>query len=326
MAASGRNSARDPRAGEMGGRGGRMGAGAAAAAAAAAAVAGLLAGGAEGHGYLYGPRSRNFVAAEDGVWWKPDSDPTVYPQKESCPHCLNQYRAPGYCGLTQDGSKEYTVPKDFQGDPITNPPLQSSLVAGDVTKIGFALTAHHKGHVELGVCCEAQPSQDCFNRNKLTFERDLLYGAPKDPNHPERGYIAPRSMGGGDPSKDTMTPGEYGNAMDFQMDFRMPAGVSGDRCLLQWRYYTGNSCEMPGYDAVAWPDASWRNSGVGQCSLPLSEDGSGAPERFWNCADVQVLSDGGTPAPAPIPAPRTRPIASAGTGAGGGHHVRRAEA
>merc|ERR1719160_318224 len=100
-----------------------------------------------------------------------------------------------------------------------------------------------------------------------------------------------------------MGTGEYGNAMDFRMKFRLPAGVSGDRCLIQWRYITGNSCEMPGYDQVAWPSQAWRNAGVGTCALPLSADGSGAPERFWNCADVKVLPAGSGPAPGPNPAP-----------------------
>ena len=27
-----------------------------------------------GHGFLYSPRSRNFVAAEDGVWWPVSAD------------------------------------------------------------------------------------------------------------------------------------------------------------------------------------------------------------------------------------------------------------
>merc|ERR1719161_3424629 len=87
------------------------------------------------------------------------------------------------------------------------------------------------------------------------------------------------------------------------MKFRLPAGVSGDRCLIQWRYITGNSCEMPGYDQVAWPSQAWRNAGVGTCALPLSADGSGAPERFWNCADVKVLPAGSGPAPGPNSAP-----------------------
>merc|ERR1719313_1533152 len=199
--------------------------------------------------------------------------------RESCPHCVNQYRAPGYCGLTQDGSKEYTVPLDSRGAPIESPPLQATLTAGEPTTIGFKLTAHHKGHVELGVCCDAQPSQACFDRNPLTFQQDLLYGAPVDAAHPERGYVAPRAMGnpniGDGQSPGGMGTGEYGNAMDFRMKFRLPAGVSGDRCLIQWRYITGNSCEMPGYDQVAWPNQAWRNAGVGTCALPLSAEGRG---------------------------------------------------
>merc|ERR1719428_113306 len=159
-----------------------------------------------------------------------------------------------------------------RGAPIESPPLQATLTAGEPTTIGFKLTAHHKGHVELGVCCDAQPSQACFDRNPLTFQQDLLYGAPVDAAHPERGYVAPRAMGnpniGDGQSPGGMGTGEYGNAMDFRMKFRLPAGVSGDRCLIQWRYITGNSCEMPGYDQVAWPSQAWRNGGRLRGPLP----------------------------------------------------------
>merc|ERR1719515_690319 len=229
---------------------------------------------------------------------------------ESCPHCVNQYRAPGYCGLTQDGSKEYTVPLDSRGAPIESPPLQATLTAGEPTTIGFKLTAHHKGHVELGVCCDAQPSQACFDRNPLTFQQDLLYGAPVDAAHPERGYVAPRAMGnpniGDGQSPGGMGTGEYGNAMDFRMKFRLPAGVSGDRCLIQWRYITGNSCEMPGYDQVAWPSQAWRNAGVGTCALPLSADGSGRRSASGTARTSRCSPPGAGPRRGRTPRRRTR--------------------
>jgi predicted carbohydrate-binding protein with CBM5 and CBM33 domain len=41
---------------------------------------------ADGHGYLQTPRSRNFVASQEGKSW--DAGPTD-PAPEYCPHCLN---------------------------------------------------------------------------------------------------------------------------------------------------------------------------------------------------------------------------------------------
>merc|ERR1719265_3051406 len=102
--------------------------------------------------------------------------------------------------------------------------------------------------------------------------------------------------------------------MDFNMVFELPRDVSGDRCIIQWRYYTANSCEMPGYRDYAWPGADWRNPaggwGLSTCQVPLSNDGDGFPERFWNCADVEILpadGDSGTPPPPPPPSPPPPP-------------------
>ena len=39
------------------------------------------------------------------------------------------------------------------------------------------------------------PNEACFDSHILEFVSDELYGAPKDVNHPERGYVAPPSDG-----------------------------------------------------------------------------------------------------------------------------------
>ena len=43
-----------------------------------------LASNVHGHGHLVSPRSRNYVANQDGKWW-PADETTPYP--EDCPHC-----------------------------------------------------------------------------------------------------------------------------------------------------------------------------------------------------------------------------------------------
>ena len=302
---------------------------------ATALVALAVASGVEGHGHLYYPRSRNWVARQDGLSWMAPNDPArkTTPKVEYCPHCLNRY-APsghylrpegGYCGVTQDGTREYTKQLNIDDEPMEDPPLQAQLVAGSQMTFKFTITAHHKGHVEIGACCDPQPSQSCFDQNRLMFVEDLYYGAPKDPNHPERGYLFPdperpygrRSVLQAD--DDQMTARWNGEGMDFNMVFELPREVHGDRCIIQWRYYTANSCEMPGYDQYDFPGEDWRNPaggyGLSQCGIPLSNDGSGFPERFWNCADVEILPPNGEagngptgPAPPPpSPPPTTVP-------------------
>ena len=303
--------------------------------AAAAFVVLAVACGVEGHGHLYWPRSRNWVARQDGRSWMSAGDPArkTTPKVEYCPHCLNGYAPPGhylrqeggYCGVTQDGTREYTNQLNMDDELIEDPPLQAQLIAGSQMTFKFTITAHHKGHVELGACCDPQPSQACFDQNRLMFVEDLHYGAPQDPNHPERGYLFPhpdRPYGRRSAlqaNDDQMTPRWNGEGMDFSMVFELPREVHGDRCIIQWRYYTANSCEMPGYDQYAFPGEDWRAPGGGwglsQCRVPLSNDGSGHPERFWNCADVEILPpNGGTgggpagpapvsPPPVPVPSP-----------------------
>ena len=151
------------------------------------------------HGFLEKPRPRNLFASEEGRWWVPASeDSSQVPYPEDCPHCMNRYenaKFPGgnYCGITQDGQRGYNRMLSYSGDVIAQPPVQATLDEGGDVDIKFRLTAHHKGHVELGACCKDPATtsdtqmQKCFNKNKLTFVKDKLYGANRHPEYPERG-------------------------------------------------------------------------------------------------------------------------------------------
>ena len=77
---------------------------------------------------------------------------------------------------------------------------------------------------------------ECFEQNKLTFVKDLLYGAKYDPNYPHRAYLAPVNVVLNDEESENYTP-DYGTTqglMDFKFTMRLPEGVSGDLVLLQW--------------------------------------------------------------------------------------------
>ena len=106
-----------------------------------------------------------------------------------------------YCGVTQDGQRGYNKMLSYSGDVIAQPPVQATLDEGGEVDIKFRLTAHHKGHVELGACCKDPATtsdtqmQKCFNKNKLTFVKDKLYGGNFHPQYPERGYVAPPASG-----------------------------------------------------------------------------------------------------------------------------------
>ena len=271
-------------------------------AAAAAAVALVLAGAgapAAAHGFLKEPRSRNYVAAVGGLWssdsWRVSHEEgSATPARESCPHCLNRQASGMICGETQPGVPyaEYTNPKDMYGNAIQKPSLQADWKEGDVVPIEFVTTTHHYGHIEVYACCEDKLTEECFEKNPLTFVEDELYGAPPHPEYPVRGYVAPLHYHTGAFTGNMYRQGGGDNlgGMPFRHLYRVPEGVSGDRCTMLWKYVTSHNCETHGYDTYPWPSQSWRQPGADhfRCPNPPDKSGNGYPERFWNCADVAI--------------------------------------
>ena len=187
------------------------------------------------------------MAETEGAPWRDCSatDCSAVPRIEYCSHCLNRYNgfAPtadtvdaSYCGVTQDGERGYTDVIAHDGSVIREPPVRATLTAGEELDVEFTITAHHKGHVEVGVCCldpqktSAADMVSCFKDNKATFVRDEYYNAPVDEGYPKRGYIAPPS----DNILGTSSASTGYSDMPFKMVYKLPEGQSGDRCLLQW--------------------------------------------------------------------------------------------
>ncbi|KAL7521899.1 hypothetical protein ACHAWX_006594 [Stephanocyclus meneghinianus] len=240
-----------------------------------------------GHGYMTGPRSRNWLAFQETVWWpQTENDP----QPETCPHCLNRGGSLAECGIAQE-MRNYDTPKNALGGPMpTN--IQATFTQGQDVIVNVTLTAHHKGHFEFAVCAISSgevPTKECFGQNKLTFVEDLIYGANYDPNYPYRAYVAP---------VDVVVDGEYvpnygttEGLMDFSFKMRLPPNVYGDLVLLQWYYLTANTCIHNGYAEYNWPDG-WRDDSL-SASLcgDVSPDGDGGPEQFWNCAETRIMAN-----------------------------------
>ena len=206
------------------------------------------------------------------------------------------------CGRTQPGVPygEYTFPKNVYGDEMLAPPVVAKYLEGEEIAVGFSVTTHHYGHVEARVCCDFRPGEDtngtqaCFDAGELAFVRDELYDAPPDLAYPGRGHLAPlefSEVGHAAGNNFRNDGSEDLGGMPFHHTFRLPRGVYGDRCVLQWIYVTSQNCESPGYEAYEWPSGSWRQRGADhfRCPDPPSRDGSGYPERFWNCADVKIV-------------------------------------
>merc|ERR1712232_1146678 len=109
--------------------------------------------------------------------------------------------------------------------------------------------------------------------------------------------------------------------MGFEMRYKLPMGVTGDKEMLQWRYVTGNSCMSPGYCCHDDDDyfdlyqnvSSWKRANAALCTYPLDPTGAtgtGKPELFWNCAEITILPSNGQPTtPSPVPPVTAQPNA-----------------
>jgi len=200
--------------------------------------------------------------------------------------------------------RNYDTPLNSRGDPMP-PNIQATYMEGDIITVEMMVTTHHKGHFVISACPivpildagstiddwlpMAVPTQECFDAYKLTFVEDELYGAPPDPNYPERAYIAPAMVAqwtsGVGPVEQPVLGAEY------KMKFQLPEGLNGEVVLIQWYYLTANSCKHEGYADYEFP-SSWGSDVNNYKQMEDCEnvppDGNGVPEQFWNCGEVKI--------------------------------------
>ena len=79
-----------------------------------------------------------------------------------------------------------------------------------------------------------------------------------------------------------------------------------DAFLLVRYYLTANSCYHPGYQQYNWP-AGWGGATSSMPCVSVSPDGTGAPEQFWNCAEVRILQNTNASPNPPAPTPASGP-------------------
>jgi hypothetical protein len=233
----------------------------------------------DAHGFTTSPRSRNYRAHQEGR----EYDHNGLNRKLNG---SNRYGS-GLCGVV--GGRNY--------DNVFNGRWRSEATysAGQEITISTTTTAFHGGHFEVGACADTNPTQDCFDRNKLTY---VGGGHARDPSYPFRAYLGEAAF--------RVEQRQYNHR------FRLPSGLSGDRVLLQWRYFTGNSCKYSGYDQY-FQARGWRRPNLPTCNNAiLDDDGGTVPERFWNCMEVTIRGGGGGN-PTPTPPSPTPPSGGGGT-------------
>ena len=124
-----------------------------------------------------------------------------------------------------------------------------SYTRGQIIEVRVDVTANHRGHFQFGLCPENRDSEACFLMNPVSFED----GSGK--------FFIKQGTG------------------THRVRLRLPAEVTCDKCVLQWRYVAGNN---------------W-----GTCPDGSGKVGCGPQEEFRACADIRITraahSGGGWP-------------------------------
>jgi hypothetical protein len=228
---------------------------------------------AAGHGWMDVPASRN--KQRNIPIGEPQSLPAggpglVYADGRRWPNGRH-----GLCGEPYKSTGGAVGPGDLsEGGKYATPPIIAArYAAGQTIDISIRVTAFHKGRFQFSLCKDPKRfSQACLDENKLVNADGggIFYYPP-----------------GGD--------GQIPAGGAFKMRFKLPAGVTCERCVLQWYWLTGNSCVPPG-------DPRGDKVQMGTCGKSATP-----PEEFWNCADI-AIGGGSTPTKPTKPKPEKKGI------------------
>ncbi|CAM9313818.1 unnamed protein product [Scytosiphon promiscuus] len=218
----------------------------------------------------------------------------------------------GICGDPEQTKAEGS---NLYGKENSNYPVLATYEEGQVMEAKVVFSTYHWGHLEFFLCNaddlsdpDGVVTQGCFNMHPLDRAADDGAASPIDPDHSGRYYVDPTCRAA--ETDQTKLPGAvYGDVVTAR--YKLPDGVTCERCIVQMVYYTGNSCKHPGYDEFdppSWPSecapakAEWIQTSLGMCG-----DEGRYPEEFWNCADITKKCDEAILERHPAPSPPRRP-------------------
>lgn len=99
----------------------------------------------DAHGYLKSPRSRNYVASVDPIWW---GGTETDPAPENCPHCLNIGGTEARCGKVGKYCKCSIANTDMIYDMIDIYKYNSTMCICYIA-IAMILSAYNREHISL---------------------------------------------------------------------------------------------------------------------------------------------------------------------------------
>lgn len=211
---------------------------------------------AHGHGGMALPAARNMK------WKYWSTEPKMYTWNEQVAGGpATVFGTPGGHGVCGNRLSD-PVPREHEhGGLYGNGRIVASYEAGQVIPVTILVTAHHEGFFRFALCDPTglpgeRATQACLDQHELTVISDAN---DKDIASDIRGLrvpadkywrILPKGM-----SKDS--EGNY----RYELQVQLPAGVTCERCVLQWYWQTGN------YGS-----------------------GASATEEFFNCSDIAIGS------------------------------------
>lgn len=165
-----------------------------------------------------------------------------------CPQCLN---GPGMCGDLPGQPRHEAF-----GKYASPPDVAETYEAGGMLRARVVITANHRGRWGLKLCALPDTS-------------------PRTERAAMPGCLKRLKRTGGKGSYVYLWP----SASVSTAAFRLPRGVTCERCVLQWLWETGNSCTPPG------TPAKYANGALQTCGSASAPPG----ETFTNCADIRIV-------------------------------------
>ena len=247
-----------------------------------------------GHGSMTVPMSRNIVANTNSEAVYAPAEEEGKPTFDGNPHSLNANT--GFCGKTQSGLQgtdpriDYDKWEDSTGKPMQWK-SQKTYTRGQEIDVTIYITAEHSGFFEFKACPKGRDStQKCFDQYKLELVEDISeQPMPKDPNYPYRAFFTKVEVN-----------------KDLKYILKLPEDLVGDEVLLQWVYWTGNTCYMDGFEEYIKEVAKKSEAdytSMDECphsqeEIPLIRDGrldiseeNDNPELFLNCAEITITDN-----------------------------------
>lgn len=225
------------------------------------------------HGYLAKPAARNVI------------HDTNY-----CPHCLNAGKpgiqealgnvwpsssVSGQCG--DDPHGETPLPH-FAGGRSGFTPAGNMTVwkKGSIVELEVDITTYHYGRMSFRICKLPGTSSDIekANLNDMCLDQHQLVQAD-----------VPNAQSPGEPYYYLKNDADASCCWPpriltffYQLPQDLECDGESSRCVVQWRWTTGNTCTLAGT-----PDG-YKAGDLPTCGEP----GSRYPEEFFNCADVLI--------------------------------------